>query len=58
MRLLGRGEDISWLTLPQALKELEGMLVDASGAELKLLQEHEQYLRKRHEEALTRVNCS
>jgi len=54
-RLLGQGEDISWLTLPQALRDLEGMLDDASGAELELLREHEQYLRKRQKQALARV---
>ena len=54
-RLLGQGKDISWLTLPQALMELEGMLKGASGAELELLREHEQYLRKRHKQALAHV---
>ena len=39
-RLLGQGEEISWLTLPEAIKELEGMLAAASGAELKFLREH------------------
>jgi hypothetical protein len=51
-RLLGQGEDISWLTLPEALKELDGMLATTSGAELKLLREHRQYLRERHKQAL------
>lgn len=51
-RLLGLGEGISWLTLPEALHEIEAMLLVASGAELKLLQEHRQYLRERHEQAL------
>ncbi|HWZ95139.1 MAG TPA: exonuclease domain-containing protein [Opitutaceae bacterium] len=54
-RLLGQGEDIPWLTLPKALEQLEEMLEGASGPELELLREHEQYLRKRHEQALTRV---
>jgi exodeoxyribonuclease-1 len=54
-RLLGQGEDISWLTIPQALLELEGMKATATGAELRLLQEHEQYLRKRHKQALMDV---
>ncbi|TAM79640.1 MAG: exodeoxyribonuclease I [Acidobacteria bacterium] len=52
-RLLGQGEDISWLTLPKALEQLEEMLATASGAELKLLREHDQYLRERHKQALT-----
>jgi exodeoxyribonuclease-1 len=51
-RLLGQGKDIQWLTLPDALKELEGMLATASGAELKLLREHHKYLRERHQQAL------
>jgi exodeoxyribonuclease-1 len=51
-RLLGQGEDIPWLTLPKALKQLEEMLATASGAELELLGEHHQYLRKRHKKAL------
>jgi exodeoxyribonuclease-1 len=52
-RLLGQGEDISWLTLPEALEQLKEMLATASGAELKLLREHDQYLRERHKQALT-----
>jgi exodeoxyribonuclease-1 len=54
-RLLGQGEEISWLTLPQAIEELEGMIVDASGAELEFLREHEQYLRECHKQARMRV---
>lgn len=52
-RLLGHGEDISWLTLPKALQELGEMLQDASGPELVLLQEHKQHLHERHEKALS-----
>jgi exodeoxyribonuclease-1 len=52
-RLLGHGEDVSWLTLPKAQEQLEEMLAAASGADLKLLREHKQFLRKRSEEALT-----
>ena len=51
-RLLGHGNDISWLTLPKALEQLEKMLQNASGPELELLQEHKQHLRERHEKAL------
>ncbi len=51
-RLLGQGDDVSWLTLPEALEQLGAMLAAASGAELDLLREHEQYLRERHERAL------
>jgi exodeoxyribonuclease-1 len=51
-RLLGRGEDIPWLTLPEALKQLGEMLPSASGAGLKLLREHYQYLGARYKQAL------
>jgi exodeoxyribonuclease-1 len=51
-RLLGRGEDIPWLTLPEALKQLEQMITSASGGELKLLREHYQYLGARYKQAL------
>jgi exodeoxyribonuclease-1 len=54
-RLLGQGEDISWLTLPEALEELRAMLPVASGAELSFLREHERYLRQRHREALSNI---
>jgi exodeoxyribonuclease I len=55
-RLLGHGEDIPWLTLPKALEEIEEMLATASGAELKFLQEHNQYLRERHHQALAHAH--
>jgi exodeoxyribonuclease I len=51
-RLLGRGQDIPWLTLPQAIEQLEEMLPTATGAEMKLLREHGQYLRVRYKQAL------
>jgi exodeoxyribonuclease-1 len=51
-RLLGEGEDISWLTLPKALTEMEALLAAASEAELELLQEHDRYLRELHALAL------
>jgi exodeoxyribonuclease-1 len=54
-RILGLSEDVSWLTLPKALAELEEMLKGASGAELELLQEHKQHLRERRERALLHV---
>jgi exodeoxyribonuclease I len=54
-RLLGQGEEISWLTLPKALEQVEGMLENASGMELKLLREHRQYLRALHKQALKDV---
>jgi exodeoxyribonuclease I len=57
-RLLGQGEDISWLTLPEALEQLEVMSAAAPGAELKFLREHERYLRERHKEALAHVKSS
>jgi len=55
-RLLGVGEDVSWTTLPKALKELEAMVLASSGAELELLQGHVEYLRERHEAAVACVN--
>ena len=54
-RLLGQGEDISWLTLPQAFEQLDGMKGNLSGAELKFLREHEQYLHELHKRALKHV---
>ena len=57
-RLLGQGEDIPWLTLPEALKELEEISASASGAELKFLREHERYLRERHKGALAQVKSA
>lgn len=54
-RLLGQGEDIPWLTLPQALERLEEMLTVASGSELELLRDHHKYLRARQERALKQV---
>lgn len=57
-RLLGQGDEISWLTLPKALEELKAMLPVASGAELKFLQEHERYLCERHKEAVAHMESS
>ncbi|MGH9454633.1 MAG: hypothetical protein ACRD2O_11765, partial [Terriglobia bacterium] len=54
-RLLGHGENIQWLTLPKAIDELKDMIAATSGAELKLLRDHYQYLRALHEEALKRT---
>jgi exodeoxyribonuclease-1 len=52
-RLLGQGEDVTWLTLPKALEEIKLLLSGASGAKLQFLREHEQYLRLCHKEALS-----
>jgi len=54
-RVLGQCEDVSWLTLPKALEEIELLSSNASGAELTFLREHEQYLRQRHKEALSLI---
>jgi exodeoxyribonuclease-1 len=51
-RLLGRGEDISWLTIPAALTEIQAMAQNLSGSDLQHLREHELYLRSRHTHAL------
>ena len=50
-RLLGELEDVAWLTLPQALTELEDLLNRATGLELEFLREHDRYLRNQHAEA-------
>ena len=57
-RLLGQGEDISWLTLPEALEQLEVILAVVPEAELKFLRDHERYLHERHKEALAHVKSS
>ena len=54
-RLLGHGEEIAWVTLPEALNEIEQLVKSAKGAASIFFQEHEQYLRKRHEQALIHV---
>ncbi len=51
-RLLGEDEEVSWLTLPRALQQLEEMLAAATDTELELLREHDQYLRKCYRQAL------
>jgi exodeoxyribonuclease I len=55
-RLLGHGEDVAWLTLPEALEEIESMLTASSGAELELLRQHQQYLRQRLDDARKHTN--
>jgi len=54
-RLLGHGDDIQWLTLPQALSEYEGILADSSGMQLERLRGHKIYLQKRHQHALSKL---
>ena len=54
-RILGHGEDISWLTIPKALEQLDAMLAAASGAQLEFLQDHGRYLRERHQQALAHL---
>jgi exodeoxyribonuclease-1 len=43
-RVLGNGEDVPWLTLPKALKQLDEMIPTASGAEVAALREYRQHL--------------
>lgn len=50
-RLLGLEPETTWLTLPQALKELDEMLAAASEAEMNLLKEHRVYLHQKHIQA-------
>jgi exodeoxyribonuclease I len=54
-RLMGVGENIPWLTIPQALKEFETVKADADGALLERLLEHEQYLHQRHKQMLAHL---
>lgn len=51
-RLLGQVDDVAWVTLPRALREIEAMMVNASATELELLQEHKNYLLTRQQGAL------
>jgi exodeoxyribonuclease I len=55
-RLMGLDAEVTWLTLPQALKELDEMLAAASDVELEMLKEHRQYLQHKHEEALKLIS--
>ena len=55
-RLMGLDAEVTWLTLPQALKELDEMLAAASEAELEMLKEHRHYLQLRHAEALKLIS--
>jgi exodeoxyribonuclease-1 len=54
-RLLGVGDEVTWLTLPRVLTDLQNLLTTASGPELELLREHYAYLRSRHDQALQPV---
>ena len=54
-RLLGQGDDVSWLTLPQALQQIEQMLKSASSSDQKLLRELKDFLRSRHKRAVELV---
>jgi exodeoxyribonuclease-1 len=54
-RMLGHGEEVSWLTLPKALKQIEEMLNGATGPEVALLEEHKQHLQERYERALLQL---
>jgi exodeoxyribonuclease-1 len=50
-RIMGVGEKVPWLTLPQALQDFGAVKANADPALLQRLLEHEQYLRQRHEQA-------
>jgi len=54
-RLMGVGDNIPWLTIPQALKEFETVKADADGTLLERLLEHEQYLHRRHKQTLAHL---
>lgn len=55
-RLLGQSEAVSWLTLPQAISQLTGMMQNAEGTELEKLQEFDVFLRNLHDRALARAS--
>lgn len=56
-RLLGKGGDVLWLTLPEAITQIEKeILPTTSGPELKLLRDHHVYLRARYKQALRDEN--
>ena len=50
-RLLADDDSVPWLTLPQAIRETDGLLADAAGAEASLLEGLRDYLAKRLKEA-------
>ena len=51
-RLLGQCEGVLWLTLPQAMSQLIGMMEKAEGSELAKLKEFDVYFRNLHDRAL------
>lgn len=51
-RLLGHGDDCPWLSLPRALEQLDLLRAAASGQELTMLNEHGDFIRERHQQAL------
>lgn len=57
-RLLGQCEDVTWLTLPEALGQLKKMMTDAIGNDLANLHEHEIFLVERHEQAALNVGLA
>jgi exodeoxyribonuclease-1 len=57
-RVLGQGDDIRWLTIPQALEQLGRMLENTPEVELTLLREHKQYLHNRNDQALAHLTAA
>jgi exodeoxyribonuclease-1 len=57
-KVMGVGDDIRWQTIPNALKELATIKMNADTALRDQLLEHEQYLRCCREQALSRINHS
>ena len=53
--LLGQCEEVQWLTLPEAIQEIELLLAAASDAEGELLCEHHQYLCDRQDHCRTQL---
>jgi exodeoxyribonuclease-1 len=57
MRVLGRGGETEWLSLPNALEQLQEVLASVSGPEAELLREHACFLRERHTSALRDIGA-
>lgn len=54
-RVLGNGSAAPWLTLPQAMAQIEGLLATAVDGEAVLLREHQALLQERHDWARARL---
>lgn len=57
-RMLGNGIAAPWLTLPQAMNQIEGLLATAVDGEAVLLREHQALLQERHARARARLGLA